>query len=82
MSKVRVVPCDDRWPSIFEGIASRLSAALGGLEEMIEHVGSTSVPGLTAKPVIDVSVVLSHEVLSHETDMATSTARPISLFRY
>lgn len=47
---------DAAWPAWFEGEASRLRDALGDLAVRIEHVGSTSVPGLAAKPVIDVQV--------------------------
>ena len=47
---------DPEWPSWFEEEATILRAALGSIAERIEHVGSTSVPGLAAKPVIDIQV--------------------------
>ena len=47
---------DPDWPSWFEEEATILREALGPLAEQIEHVGSTSVPGLAAKPVIDIQV--------------------------
>lgn len=52
-----VVLCsyDDRWPRRFEEWRGRVAAALGG-RGRIEHVGSTSVPGMSAKPVIDIQV--------------------------
>jgi N-methylhydantoinase B len=53
---VRVVDYDARWPARFEAERSRISAALGVQARRIEHVGSTSVPGLAAKPVVDVCV--------------------------
>lgn len=51
----RVVPYDPRWPALYEAVAVRVRAALGP-RWAIEHVGSTSVPGLSAKPVIDVAL--------------------------
>lgn len=51
-----VVPYDDSWPSRYASWETRLSAQLGDVARRIEHVGSTSVPGLAAKPVIDIQV--------------------------
>lgn len=45
---------DPHWPQAYAGIASRIRAALGSRVATLEHVGSTSVPGLCAKPRIDV----------------------------
>lgn len=53
---VFVVPYDHRWPSLFALERSRVEAAVGSHVEAIEHVGSTAVPGLYAKPVMDVMV--------------------------
>ena len=47
---------DPRWPVLFETEALRLRAAFGSMALQIEHVGSTAVPGLAAKPVIDIQV--------------------------
>ena len=47
---------DANWPSWFEEEAAILREALGSIAEQIDHVGSTSVPGLAAKPVIDIQV--------------------------
>src|SRR5205807_730222 len=44
------------WPARFVAEAARLHDALGGVAVRIDHVGSTSVPGLAAKPVIDIQV--------------------------
>lgn len=49
---------DPAWPSLFTREAGRIRAALGERALEIEHVGSTSVPGLAAKPVIDVLLVV------------------------
>jgi putative glutamine amidotransferase len=51
-----VVDPDPHWPERFEAEASRLGQALGSVAIMIEHVGSTSVPGLAAKPIIDIQI--------------------------
>jgi GrpB-like predicted nucleotidyltransferase (UPF0157 family) len=45
---------DPRWPAMFEREAARIRAALGDSAILIEHAGSTSVPGLAAKPIIDI----------------------------
>src|SRR4051812_569660 len=48
-----LMPYDESWPVLFEREATRVRAALGERALLIEHAGSTSVPGLSAKPVID-----------------------------
>jgi putative glutamine amidotransferase len=53
-----VVPYDHSWPSRFEDEAARISAALDDQVVRVDHVGSTSVPGLDAKPTIDIQVSL------------------------
>lgn len=55
---VRVVDYDPRWPSRFENEAGRIRDALGERAVRIEHVGSTSIPNLPAKPVIDIVLVV------------------------
>lgn len=56
---VRVVAYDDAWPGQFESVAAGIRAALGGAAIAVDHVGSTSVPGLPAKPVIDVDLTVA-----------------------
>jgi len=51
---VAVVDYDPHWPDVFASFATRLAACVGDAALRIEHVGSTSVPGLQAKPIIDV----------------------------
>lgn len=53
---VEVVPYDSLWPQRFEQEKTRLSRALGENALRIDHVGSTAVPGLAAKPVIDAQI--------------------------
>ena len=56
--RVVVEPYDAAWARDFAGIEAELRPALGELALGIEHVGSTSVRGLSAKPIIDVDVVI------------------------
>ena len=56
--KIMVLPYDPQWKQDFEDIRRELEAALGDLAPGIEHVGSTSVEGLAAKPIIDIDVVI------------------------
>lgn len=53
-----VVDYDPSWPAQFEILRSRIWGAVGDLAVSVEHVGSTSVPGLAAKPIIDIDVVV------------------------
>src|SRR5688572_8083095 len=57
--RIAIVPYDERWPAEFDQIATALRAALGQLALRIDHIGSTSVPGLPAKDVIDVQVTVA-----------------------
>lgn len=56
--KVIVMPYNNQWSKEFEKIKIEVSAALGQLAVSLEHVGSTSVQGLWAKPIIDIDVVI------------------------
>ena len=53
---VTILPYQESWPSEFQAIAARLRQGLGGLALRIDHIGSTSVPGLPAKDIIDVQI--------------------------
>lgn len=56
--EVVVVEYDPRWPALFEEERARLLSLLSPWVDSIEHVGSTSVPGLAAKPILDIMVGL------------------------
>src|SRR5262245_20286880 len=56
---VRVVRYERDWKALFEQEKQLLDLAIGGYAEFIEHVGSTAVTGLDAKPIIDIAVALS-----------------------
>lgn len=51
-----IVPYDPDWPERFEGEADAVREALGPIVIEVEHIGSTAVPGLAAKPTIDIAV--------------------------
>ncbi|MBR5527851.1 MAG: GrpB family protein [Clostridia bacterium] len=62
--KVVVLPYDIAWRTAFEKIKNELEEAIGNLILGIEHVGSTSVEGMSAKPCIDIDVIIKdHSVL-------------------
>ncbi len=58
-SPIVIADYDPAWPELFERLAEPVRAAVAGLGARVEHVGSTSVPGLAAKPVIDIDVVVA-----------------------
>jgi len=71
-----VVAYDPKWPEEFREVGRRLRSALGTVALRIDHVGSTAVPGLDAKPVIDVQV----SVASLEPE--TAYHRPLESLRF
>ncbi|HEU5349135.1 MAG TPA: GrpB family protein [Ktedonobacterales bacterium] len=57
--KILLVAYDPDWPRQFAAEASKIQAALGERVLLLEHVGSTSVPGLAAKPILDILLVVA-----------------------
>jgi GrpB-like predicted nucleotidyltransferase (UPF0157 family) len=57
---------DPEWPRRYEAERTRITAALGSLAERTEHIGSTAVPGLVAKPIIDILLGIARLELSTE----------------
>lgn len=55
---ITLVDYDPRWPALFEREAARVRSVLGATALRVEHVGSTSVPGLCAKPIVDLVLVV------------------------
>ena len=55
---VRLVRSDERWGAIAQVLAADIRSALAGSARAVEHVGSTAVPGLLAKPIIDLAIGL------------------------
>jgi GrpB-like predicted nucleotidyltransferase (UPF0157 family) len=58
-SQILIVDYDPHWPDLFAREADRIRSVLGSRVLRIEHVGSTSVPGLAAKPVIDLLLAVA-----------------------
>lgn len=56
--RIEIVDSDARWPETFQRLARAIVRALGDAALQIEHIGSTSVPGLGAKPIIDILLVV------------------------
>lgn len=65
---VVVLPYDKKWKQDFIAIKNELVDALGSLVITIEHVGSTSVAGLAAKPIIDIDVVVKADDVNKAID--------------
>jgi GrpB-like predicted nucleotidyltransferase (UPF0157 family) len=55
---IRLVPHDPEWADIYERTAADIRDALGGTALSIDHVGSTAIPGIDSKPVIDILVLV------------------------
>jgi GrpB-like predicted nucleotidyltransferase (UPF0157 family) len=58
---IKVVDYDPAWSTQFEILRSTILSAVGDIAVAVEHVGSTSVPGLAAKPIIDMDVVVASD---------------------
>lgn len=69
MRQIVVVPYDEKWPEMFEAERLLLQALLGDVVKDVHHIGSTSVPGLSAKPVIDILLEVSD---IHQLDKCNS----------
>ena len=59
---VRLTPARNEWAAVAERLATAIRAALGERAVGVEHVGSTAVPGLATKPILDIAVGVGHEV--------------------
>ena len=53
---IEIVSYDPTWPRLFQELGGKLRSALGDIAVRIDHIGSTAVPGLAAKPIIDVQI--------------------------
>jgi GrpB-like predicted nucleotidyltransferase (UPF0157 family) len=69
-----VVAYDPRWPGMFAELRGRTDAALAGIAHVTEHVGSTAVPGLDAKPIIDLDVVVPDDAVAGAAIKALAAA--------
>jgi GrpB-like predicted nucleotidyltransferase (UPF0157 family) len=73
---VRIVDYDPAWPEIAAAEMARAEAALGGQAVRIDHVGSTAVPGMAAKPIVDLQVSVA------EIEPVERFARPLEEVGY
>jgi GrpB-like predicted nucleotidyltransferase (UPF0157 family) len=54
--RVIIVPYDPHWPELFSRLGAAMRSALGDVALRIDHIGSTAIPGLDAKPILDVQI--------------------------
>lgn len=59
---ILIVEYDQRWPAQYNQVAARIRTVLGEAVLAIDHIGSTSIPGLAAKPIIDIDLTLADPV--------------------
>ena len=59
MPRIEIAPYSEAWPKEFQRLAGSIRSALGGRALRIDHIGSTSVPGLAAKDRIDIQVTVA-----------------------
>jgi GrpB-like predicted nucleotidyltransferase (UPF0157 family) len=73
---LQLLPYDPRWALEFEAERTRISQVLGSLARRIEHNGSTAVPGLDAKPIIDIQISVA------ELQPIAAYAKPLAALGY
>ncbi len=73
---VIIVEYDPTWPILYEVERTHILNAIGGFIEDIQHVGSTSVPGLGAKPIIDIMIGI------HKLSLVDKCVQPLQSFGY
>jgi GrpB-like predicted nucleotidyltransferase (UPF0157 family) len=54
-----VVPYDPEWPNLFFGLGRQLRSVLGDQAIRIDHIGSTALPNIAAKPIIDIQIAVA-----------------------
>ena len=57
-TRVVVVAYDSSWPRVFAGVEAEIRARFGATARDVLHIGSTAVPGLAAKPIVDVALLV------------------------
>lgn len=58
---ISIVPYNSQWPLQFQRLKAVFDDALSGMQLPVEHVGSTAVPGMVAKPVLDIDIVIEND---------------------
>ena len=74
MRKIVVVPYDPDWAGEFLRLKNYFSEILRGMDVKIEHVGSTSVKGLAAKPILDIDIIVKDKTALDEVILRMSNA--------
>lgn len=82
MEKIIVVPYDKKWKSEFEKAAKFYEGILQNIDIKIEHVGSTSVEGLWAKPILDIDIIVGNSSDSKKVIEALSSVGYIHVGDY
>lgn len=77
--RVEIVDYDPRWPEAYKAERNRILAAISSRFEHFEHIGSTSVPGLSAKPIIDMMAAVPELVAAQDVqrDLEALDYRPV-----
>jgi GrpB-like predicted nucleotidyltransferase (UPF0157 family) len=70
---IEVTSPDPGWPRVYDELASRIRTVLGWRALQLDHVGSTSVPGLAAKPIIDIDLTVAAPDREHDYVPALET---------
>lgn len=73
---VKIVPYQVEWEGLFEQERQLLARCIGNLVVDIQHVGSTAVPGLEAKPIIDIAIAVA------DPEMISRCTRPLAAIGY
>ena len=76
--KVEIVPANPEWPAMFQRERAIIQEALGATAVEVHHTGSTSVPGLAAKPLIDITLVVPNSA-DAKTDVIQEIKRRAGL---
>lgn len=76
MSPILIVDYNPEWPALYQRERDRILPVINPLVKAVEHVGSTSVPGLGAKPIVDIMVGL------YDESMLDSTVEPVVALGY
>lgn len=74
--EVVLAPYDDRWPGLFDDASAELLASLGPSISAVHHVGSTAVPGMPAKPILDLLVTV------HDFEVAVELVPRLRSLKY
>lgn len=65
-SDIRIVPYDPDWPALYDNFHEMITRVLGDDILSIDHIGSTAVPGLSAKPIIDITITVPNPARENE----------------